>query len=157
VSVAADAHAVREFIETFSSLARQSLNGHPAPGVLQLSRLHPNDKDIVVSRYLLDAVDGMVDAATTAADSGQNAFIEGRLVPSGVRGRGKFDDTIFVFALVVDSDADKNAAWTPPPGVRPTMVVETSPGNHQYWFSQRSDSSRKGARSRQENPRRYAH
>ena len=35
---------------------------------------------------------------------------------------------------MVDSDADKNMAWIPPVGVRPTLVVETSPNNHQFWF-----------------------
>ena len=25
-------------------------------------------------------------------------------------------------------------AWIPPAGVRPTLTVETSPGNAQYWF-----------------------
>jgi hypothetical protein len=129
-----DARAVREFLEAFSDLARKSLNGHPAPGVLQFSRLHPRDKDIAITRYSLGDVDDMVGAAITAAESGQNAFIEGRLVSPNAQKRGKFEDTACVFALVIDSDADKNAAWTPPPGIRPTMIVETSPGNYQYWF-----------------------
>jgi hypothetical protein len=25
-------------------------------------------------------------------------------------------------------------AWVPPADVRPTLAVETSPGNHQFWF-----------------------
>ena len=33
---------------------------------------------------------------------------------------------------MVDYDADKNKACTLP--VRPSIVVETSPGNHHYWF-----------------------
>ena len=34
-------------------------------------------------------------------------------------------DTSCVFALVVDSDADKNMAWIPPAGVHPNLSVET--------------------------------
>jgi D5 N terminal like/RepB DNA-primase from phage plasmid len=37
-----------------------------------------------------------------------------------------------VFALVVDSDADKGAAWTP--NVPVSLAVETSPGNAHFWF-----------------------
>jgi DNA-binding transcriptional ArsR family regulator len=37
-----------------------------------------------------------------------------------------------VFALVVDSDADKGAAWTPT--VPASLAVETSPGNAHFWF-----------------------
>jgi hypothetical protein len=114
MTAAVDEGAVRAFLQVFSFLALKSLNGHPAPGVLQFSQLHPHDKDIVVSRYALDAVDGMVSAAVTAAETGQNAFIEGRLVSFSAKRRGKFEDTACVFALVVDSDADKGKAWTPP-------------------------------------------
>jgi hypothetical protein len=141
-----DAHMVREFLTAFSDLALKSLNGHPAPGVLQLSRKHPRAKDIVVSRYMLGDVDGMVSAAMAASTSEQNAWIEGRLVPLSLRGRGKFEDTICVFALVIDSDADKGKAWSPPPGVRPTLIIETSPGNYQYWFFFKEAISRDRAR-----------
>jgi hypothetical protein len=37
-----------------------------------------------------------------------------------------------VFALVVDSDNDKEMGWTPTVPV--SMTVATSPGNFQYWF-----------------------
>jgi hypothetical protein len=134
-----DPNEVRDFITALTSLATASLSGHPTPGALQVCRLHPSSEKIVTARYRLDDVNGMVGAALTASTSGQNAYIEGRLVKFSLRGakRGKLEDTVCVFALVIDSDADKNAAWAPPPDVRPTMVVQTSPGapgNHHYWF-----------------------
>jgi hypothetical protein len=147
MTIAADEPAVREFLKALSDLARKSLNGHAAPGLLQLSQLHPRAKNLAISRYPLDDVDGMVGAAIAAAESGQNAFIEGRLISLGASKRGKFEDTACVFALVVDSDADKNAAWTPPPGIKPTIVIETSPGNYQYWFFFREAIHRDRARA----------
>jgi hypothetical protein len=146
MTVAVDEGEVRTFLTVFSALAQQSLNGHPVPGVLRLSRLHPHDRKLAFSSYRLDAVDDMTSMAIAAAGSGHNAFIEGRLVSFGANGRGKFDDTICVFALAVDSDADKGMAWAPPPGARPTMIVETSPGNYQYWFFFREAISRARAR-----------
>src|SRR5262249_28471692 len=61
-------------------------------------------------------------------------YIEGRLVRRGLNGneRGKLADTAAVFALVVDSDPDKGMGWIPT--ARPSMTVETSPGNSQFWF-----------------------
>jgi AAA domain len=37
-----------------------------------------------------------------------------------------------VFAIIVDSDADKEMGWTPTVPV--SMTIATSPGNFQYWF-----------------------
>jgi hypothetical protein len=138
---------VHEFLEAFSTLAIKSLNGHPAPGVLQLSRLPQRGKRIVISRYRLDEVDSMVSATMAACESRQNAFIEGRLVSFSADKRGKFEDTICVFALVIDSDADKGMAWSPLPGVRPTLIIETSPGNYHYWFFFREAIARERARA----------
>lgn len=78
----------------------------------------------------------MTHDALVASGAGLNVYIEGRLVRSDLRGkkRGELKDTVCVFALVVDSDADKNMGWDPPAGVRPTLSVETSPNNAQYWF-----------------------
>jgi hypothetical protein len=39
--------------------------------------------------------------------------------------RGELEDTVGVFALVVDSDADKGLGWTPT--IVPSLTVETSP------------------------------
>jgi len=44
--------------------------------------------------------------------------------------RGTFADTCKVFALVIDSDADRGRGWSGDA----SLVVETSPGNYQYWF-----------------------
>ena len=78
----------------------------------------------------------MTRDALNNSENGHNVYIEEDFVNAGVRGkkRGELSDTSCCFALAVDSDADKNMAWIPPLGVRPTLVVETSPGNHQFWF-----------------------
>ncbi len=136
---APDERSVREFLEVFVRLAVSSLGGHPAPGLLQMTRKWPDDDDLVPTRYQLDdadLVDRMTRDALNDSENGHNVYIEGRLVNAGVRGkkRGELSDTSCCFALAVDSDADKNMAWIPPLGVRPTLVVETSPGNHQFWF-----------------------
>jgi len=134
-----DERAVRTFLEVFVTLAISSLAGHPPPGYLQMSRKHPNDNDLVPIRYKLDGadlVDRMTRAAMTDSEAGHNVYIEGRLVDFSLRGRrrGELKNTRCVFALAVDSDADKGMGWIPPKGLRPTLTVETSPGNAQYWF-----------------------
>jgi hypothetical protein len=134
-----DEDAIRSFLETFVALAIKSLGGRPAPGLLQMCRKHPNDSDVVPARYhlgALDLVDRMTHDALVDSEAGHNVYIEGRFVKPGLAGRrrGKLKDTACVFALVADSDADKKMAWIPPAGVRPTLTVETSPNNHQYWF-----------------------
>ena len=135
----ADERSVHEFLEAFVALAIASLGGHPPPGVLQMTRKFPDDLDLVPSRYALDSadlVDRMTRDALSDSENGANVYIEGRLLRPGLRGkkRGELGDTACCFALAVDSDADKNMAWIPPFGVRPTLVVETSPGNHQFWL-----------------------
>ncbi len=135
----ADERSVRDFLEAFVGLAIASLGGYPPPGVLQTSRKFPDDDDLVPSRYALDhadVVERMTRDALCDSEAGANVYIEGRLIKPGLRGkkRGELSDTACVFALAVDSDADKNMAWIPPMGVRPTLIVETSPGNHQFWF-----------------------
>jgi hypothetical protein len=134
-----DEDAIRSFLETFVALAERSLGGHPAPGFLQMCRKHPNDTDVVPIRYqlgALDLVDRMTHDALVDSEAGHNVYIEGRFVKFGLRGRkrGELKNTACVFALAVDSDADKNMAWAPPVGLRPSLTVETSPGNHQLWF-----------------------
>jgi hypothetical protein len=134
-----DEHEVRRFLEAFVALAISSLGGRPPPGLLQMCRKHPNDSDVVSVRYRLDdvnLVESMTRDAMVASEAGLNVYIEGRLVRRDVRGkkRGELKDTVCVFALVVDSDADKNMGWIPPTGVRPTLAIETSPNNAQYWF-----------------------
>jgi hypothetical protein len=133
-----DEDAIRSFLETFVALAIKSLGGHPAPGLLATCCKDP-DGELIPVRYEItdaDIVDKITHDAMVGSDAGLNAYIEGRLVERGLRGkkRGELEDTPCVFALCVDSDADKNMAWAPPAGVRPTLTVETSPSNHQFWF-----------------------
>ena len=108
-------------------------------GLLGTCRMHPNDKDLVPVHYRLDdpdLVDRMTHDAVVASEAKLNVYIEGRLVDPGLRGkkRGELKDTVCVYALVVDSDADKGMGWIPPAGMRPTLTVETSPNNAQFWF-----------------------
>ena len=134
-----DERTVRRFSAILVALAKKSLGGHPPPGCLQLSRKHPSSEDLVPSRYRLDRAD-LIERLTRDAiadsEAGHNVFLEGRLVNFDLRGktRGGLEDTACVFALVVDSDADRGMGWTPPASMRPTMAIETSPGNHQFWF-----------------------
>jgi Virulence-associated protein E-like domain/RepB DNA-primase N-terminal domain len=126
---------VREFLTTITAQAKAALNGAQSPGYLQMSRLHPTSENLVPYRYRLDDVEPMIKTAIEDSKCGHNVYFEGRLVRPGLRGkqRGKLEDTAAVFALVIDSDADKGMGWNPA-GVRPSMTVETSPGNFQYWF-----------------------
>jgi RepB DNA-primase from phage plasmid len=134
-----DERSVHDFLEAFVALAIASLGGHQPPGLLQMTRKWPDDEDLVPTRYRLDSVD-LVDRMTRDAlndsESGHNVYIEGRLVSPHLRGkkRGELSDTSCCFALAVDSDSDKGMAWIPPAGVRPTMITQTSPNNHQFWF-----------------------
>jgi len=87
--------------------------------------VHPRHKALIPSRYQLGDVDGMVKNALADSEAGANAYVEARFVASDLRGkkRGELKDTIAVFALVIDSDADKGMAWTPPTSGLPTLTV----------------------------------
>jgi hypothetical protein len=157
-----DERSVRNFLEAFAALASASLGGHAPPGVLQMTRKWPDDEDLVPTRYRLDSpdvVERMTHDALHDSGNGHNVYIEGRLVNPGLRGkkRGELSDTSCVFALVVDSDSDKRMAWIPPAGVRPTMVVQTSPDNHQFWFFFERALSAKRAQRLGEDLRRGTH
>jgi RepB DNA-primase from phage plasmid len=134
-----DERSVRDFLEAFVGLAISSLGGRQPPGLLQMTRKWPDEEDLVPTRYHLDSadlVDRMTQDALSDSKNGHNCYIEGRLVNFGLRGkkRGELSDSSCCFALAVDSDSDKGMAWIPPAGVRPTMVSQTSPNNHQFWF-----------------------
>jgi AAA domain-containing protein/IclR-like helix-turn-helix domain-containing protein len=125
---------VREFMHAICSQAKAALVGVDNPGLLQLSRLHPTSQNLVPSRFMLDDVERMIEAAVIDSEAGHNVYVEGRTVRADLHGnnRGALADTVGVFALVVDSDADTGKAWVPTVPV--SMTVETSPGNFQYWF-----------------------
>jgi hypothetical protein len=133
MSVAVNETAVRQFVETISEHVTKLANGS-GRGVLQLCQLSPHDVKLIPSRFRLDDIDGIVAASISAANAGLNAYIEARTVPPGLRAcaRGGIDDTEFVFGLVVDSDGDKGKAGTLV--ARPSITVETSPGNKQHWY-----------------------
>ena len=138
-TIVADTREVREFVETYIAQARAATEGIEAPGVLQVILVNPADEDSITSvyRYALDDPDlaeRMTEDAIEASAAGHNVYCEGRTVRRGLNGkqRGGLNDTVAVFALVVDSDADKGKAWTPTVPV--SLTVETSPGNHHYWL-----------------------
>ena len=139
ILLTSDERAVRNFLETFVALAASSLGGHPAPGCLQMCRKHPSDDRLVPTRYRFDSpdlVDRMTRDALVDSEAGHNVYVEPRFVKFGLKGkaRGELKDTVCVFALVVDSDIDKDMGWDPPVGVRPTLTVQTSADNRQFWF-----------------------
>jgi hypothetical protein len=133
-----DAHEIRKFVETYIAQARAATKNTRHPGVLQMILVHPHDDDVTsVYRYEVDdnhLAEHMTSDAINASTNGHNVYVEGRTVRRGLRGnqRGGHEDTLAVFALTVDSDADKGAAWTPTVPV--SLAVETSPGNAHFWF-----------------------
>jgi hypothetical protein len=129
----ADLDDVREFLTVLTAQAKAALRGFNSPGVMQLSRLHPASEKLVPTRYRVGDTDRMVRAALSDCEAGHNVYVEGRTVRSDLNGgRGELEDTVGVFAFVVDSDADKGLGWTPI--IVPSLTVETSPGNRHYWF-----------------------
>jgi len=134
--VAVDEETVRKFVSLIHEQAARALNGIERPGVLQLTRLHPLDKKLVPTRFRIDDVDGMTKQAIADAKAGHNAYVEARTVAEGTppHKRGDINDTGFVFALVVDSDADKGQATNRDLSRLASLVIETSPGNRHYWF-----------------------
>jgi AAA domain/IclR helix-turn-helix domain len=134
-TAAVHASTVREFLYIIVAQAKAALAGIDRPGFLQLSRLHPTSETLVPSRFSIGDVESMINTAIADSDAGHNVYLEGRTIredaPRG-NGRGKLEDTAAVFALVVDSDADKQMGWTP--NVRVSMTVATSPGNFQFWL-----------------------
>jgi hypothetical protein len=134
MSVQVDEAIVRQFVQMHHHYAGSAINSGVDPGLLQLVRIHPDDESISVSRYMLGDVDRMAEDAIAAANAGHNVYVEGRTVRKELRGnkRGALEDTLWVFALVADCDADKGKAGDIT--VAPTFVVATSPGNRHCWF-----------------------
>jgi hypothetical protein len=122
----ADPQVVRTFLEIISAQAQRAFSGVPDPGYLQLLRIHPLDGKAVTTRFQIGDVDGMTKAALADAAAGHNAYIEPRALRPGTRGRGKAEDTVGVFALVVDGDADKGRACSMPGRWMPAT-------SHPFW------------------------
>jgi putative DNA primase/helicase len=133
-----DSNEVRKFIEIIVAQALTATKDLKEPGVLQITLIHPLSEDVeTIYRYALNLpklVERMTAEAVSASEAGLNVYIEGRTVRRGLRAkqRGEAKDTVAVFALVVDSDADKNEAWTP--NVPVSLGVVTSPGNEHSWL-----------------------
>ena len=130
----ADEATVRAFLETISPQAVHALHGVERPGFLQLIFIHHAYRGVTHPRFRIDDVDGMTAAAMTAANAGHNVYIEGRTIAEAtpLSERGKIEHTRAVFALVVDSDADKDKAGQV--AVEASLTVETSPGNAHLWL-----------------------
>jgi hypothetical protein len=132
---AIDEATVRRFLQIISNHASQVINGFDATGLLQLFRIHPvDDKAVVASRFKIDDVEHMVQAALGDAAAGHNVYIEARTVRADLprKKRGELADTVWVLGLVVDSDADKNRAGNVT--AKPSLAVETSRGNYHLWY-----------------------
>jgi hypothetical protein len=133
-----DSRAVREFVATITAQAQTATEDMADPGLLQVVLVHPRDDDVTgVYRYELDdaeLIERMTREAVSASEAGHNVYVEGRTVRRGLAGkqRGGHADTVAVFALVIDSDHDKDAAWAPT--VPMSLTVETSAGNAHYWL-----------------------
>jgi hypothetical protein len=132
-----DSREVRESITTLAAQAKAATKDVRDPGVWQMILVHPLSENVVIYRYALDdpdLVERMTREAVSASEAGHNVYIEGRTVRRGLgaKQRGGLNDTVAVFALVVDSDADKDKAWSPT--VPTSLAVETSPGNTHFWL-----------------------
>jgi putative DNA primase/helicase len=68
-------------------------------------------------------------------DNRHNVYIEARTIRPETRPdvRGDTEDTAWVFAFVIDSDADKGKGFDLG-GIVPTLTVESSSGNAHHWF-----------------------
>lgn len=126
---------MRRFFEIYHERAAHAFRGVERPGVINLCRLYHGDETALRhERFAIGDVDGMTAAAVGHARSGHNVWSEVRTVRSGLSGgsRGSKSDTVGVFALVIDADADKGKGGTVP--LKPTMTVESSPGNFHHWY-----------------------
>ncbi|MGU3407700.1 hypothetical protein [Methylobacterium brachiatum] len=128
----ADPVAVRAHLARLHACAGTALAGLHQPGMMQLVRIHPGTQDTLTFRFAIGEVDHMVDEAVRQANAGFNVYVEGRTVSKTASKRGSLADTVGVFGLTVDADADKGKGSRIE--VEPSMVVETSPGNAHHWF-----------------------
>jgi hypothetical protein len=127
---------VRKFLQIVSDQAKRAIGDKARPGVLQLSRIDPRVEDakLVPSRFFVGDVEAMAKLAIGDAKAGHNVYVEARTVRLDVRGkqRGSLKDTAYVFALVIDSDADKGFAGNA--NAEPSLITESSPGNRHLWY-----------------------
>lgn len=124
---------IKSFLQILLAHAARALQKSDEPGFIQVSRLHPTEERLTPTRYKITEGAAIAEQAVTHSNAGFNVYIEARTVRDDLGSRrGALHETVAVFALVIDSDADKDMAWRPT--ARASMTVETSPGNFQYWF-----------------------
>ena len=130
----ADPVAVRAFAGRLHAHAAVATAGLHDPGMLQLVRVFP-DGAAAAEQYAIGEVDHMVDEAVRQSNAGFNVYVEARTVRKrarGERGRGDASDTVAVFGLVADDDADKGKGSRIEAAA--SLVIESSPGNTHRWF-----------------------
>src|SRR5689334_1933481 len=94
-----DAATVRHVLEIIHTQAACALHGAERPGYLQLVVIHPASGSTVATRFRIGDVDGMLQAALVAAETGYNVYIEPRTIAEHAprKGRGGIEDTRGVF------------------------------------------------------------
>ena len=134
-----------KFLRIIADQAQRAIGDRKKTGRLQLSMLDGDETIFRYKRFLLDDVEAMIAHALKRSAEGCNIYVEGRTVRPDARWRGKLTETAWVFALVIDSDADRDLGWTGDGDA--SLVVETSPGNKQYWFFLREAITAEEARA----------
>lgn len=133
-TVQLDIDTVRAFVAEIHEHAARACRHLDRPGLLQLSKIGPDEKLSVAGRFRIGDVDGMADLALAHAEAGSNVFVEPRTVREDIepRKRGDLEDSRAVFALVVDRDAYSGKSGDQI--FDPTIRVETSPGSAHDWL-----------------------
>ena len=129
-----DETTVYDFLALLHEHAATALDGVAMPGVMNLCQFLPDSGFDTVFRFPVGDISGMTEQTVADARAGFNVYVEGRTVRPGLdrRVRGAAADTVGVFALVIDSDADKGKAGQS--RLAPSLVVETSSGNSHQWL-----------------------
>ena len=134
MSAQVDEATVRQFIEIISAHAAQDHQRRRAAGLLQLCRIHPDDE-----RSSAEPVRRSATSNTWRRRDRRRRRRAQRLHRRAHCARGAarqqargLEDTMWVFGLVADCDADKGKGGNVT--VKPTIMSETSPGNLHCWF-----------------------
>ena len=129
-----DETTIYDFLALLHEHAAAALDGVAMPGVMNLCRFLPDRGLDAVFRFSVGDISSMAEQAVADARAGFNVYVEGRTVRPGLgrKMRGSAADTVGVFGLVIDSDADKHKAGLS--RLTPSLVVETSPGNSHQWL-----------------------
>jgi hypothetical protein len=124
-----DLDTVRDFLRLISEQAERALKDLKTPGVLQLSRIHPDGDKLLVKRYAIGDFQRMADDAVAFSEAGFNVYRRPDRASKPSRKRaGGLEDTVAVFALVIDSGADKDKAWAGNAQAYAIAAKSVSPG-----------------------------